>query len=102
MLPESIMRCMNKNYSPQESRGFIYSQFQGMVGCTPIPTYPYRKSLYKPYIVGISGSESQRIRREHGKYQGQLWKNPEFISEKQHTRMIFFHGYRIFSDSLLC
>ena len=23
---------------------------QGIVGCTPIPTYPYGKSLYKPYI----------------------------------------------------
>ena len=24
-------------------------------GCTPIPTYPYGKSLYKPFIVGIYG-----------------------------------------------
>ena len=28
---------------------------QGIVGCTPGPTYPYGKSLYKPYIVGIYG-----------------------------------------------
>ena len=28
---------------------------QGIVGCTPIPTYPYGKSLYKPYILGIYG-----------------------------------------------
>ena len=27
---------------------------QGIVGCT-LPTYPYGKSLYKPYIVGIYG-----------------------------------------------
>ena len=25
---------------------------QGIVGCTPIPTYPYWKSLYKPYLGG--------------------------------------------------
>ena len=29
--------------------------FQGIVGFTPIPTYPYGKSLYKPYIAGIYG-----------------------------------------------
>ena len=28
---------------------------QGIVGCTPIPTYPYGKSLYKPYISLYSG-----------------------------------------------
>ncbi len=28
---------------------------QGIVGCTPGPTYSYGKSLYKPYIVGIYG-----------------------------------------------
>ncbi len=26
---------------------------QGIVGCTPGPTYPYRKSLYKPYITWV-------------------------------------------------
>ena len=31
------------------------SCFQGIVGCTPIPTYPYGKSLYKPYISLYSG-----------------------------------------------
>ena len=32
-----------------------FVKVQGIVGCTPIPTYPYGKSLYKPYIVGIYG-----------------------------------------------
>ena len=27
--------------------------FQGIVGCTPGPTYPYGKSLYKPYITWL-------------------------------------------------
>ena len=27
---------------------------QGIVGCTPIPTYPYGKSLYKPYISPLT------------------------------------------------
>ena len=31
------------------------TESQGIVGYTPIPTYPYGKSLYKPYIVGIYG-----------------------------------------------
>ena len=32
-------------------------EHQGIVGCTPGPTYPYGKSLYKPYIrvMGIYG-----------------------------------------------
>ena len=29
--------------------------FKFIVGCTPIPTYPYGKSLYKPYISLNSG-----------------------------------------------
>ena len=36
----------------------------------PLPTYPYGKSLYKPYIVGIYGKSSPRIPREHTKYHG--------------------------------
>ena len=33
------------------------SHYHGIVGCNdvPLPTYPYGKSLYKPYIVGING-----------------------------------------------
>ena len=33
--------------------------YQGTIGCTPGPAYPYGKSLYKPYIVGIYGFKSQ-------------------------------------------
>ena len=36
----------------------------------PLPPYPYGKSLYKPYIVGIYGLQSRRIPREHNKYHG--------------------------------
>ena len=36
----------------------------------PLPTYPYGKSLYKPYIVSIYGLEFPRIPREHNKYHG--------------------------------
>ena len=37
---------------------FIWALFhpiynQGIVGCTPIPTYPYGKSRYKPYICWV-------------------------------------------------
>ena len=34
------------------SRATVSSYRQGIVGCTPGPTYPYGKSLYKHYIVG--------------------------------------------------
>ncbi len=43
-------------------------------GCTPIPTYPYGKSLYKPYIVSIYGylwviiPKNPKV--EHNKYHG--------------------------------
>ena len=38
--------------------------FQGIVGCTPGPTYPYGKSLYKPYSSLVSmGELSPRIPR---------------------------------------
>ena len=33
----------------------IVNFFSSIIPCTPIPTYPYGKSLYKPYIVGIYG-----------------------------------------------
>ena len=35
----------------------------------PLPTCPYGKSLYKPYIVGICGLQSPRLSREHSDYQ---------------------------------
>ena len=37
-----------------QSSHFVKGMFKGIVGC-PLPTYPYGKSLYKPYIVGIYG-----------------------------------------------
>ena len=40
----------------------VQTLFQGIVGCTPIPTCPYEKSLYKPYsswvFMGYNPQES--------------------------------------------
>ena len=46
-----------KRYSTGSQTGYLpWPVFSGdRPGCTPIPTYPYGKSLYKPYIVGIYG-----------------------------------------------
>ena len=46
---------------------------QGIVGFTPIPTYPYGKSLYKPRIVGIYGSHSPRILESRRNSMGTLF-----------------------------
>ena len=50
----------------------------------PLPTYPYGKSLYKPYIVGINFLYSPRIPREHNKYQGYTVRGtPNYPLEKK-------------------
>ena len=63
---------------------------QGIVGFTPIPTYPYGKSLYKPYIVGIYGSHSPRILESRINSMGTLFGVhpivPWFILFKQVVR----------------
>ena len=46
-LPAVVTRIVTSSVGP-----YLYL-YQGIVGCTPGPTYPYGKSLYKPYTVGI-------------------------------------------------
>ena len=50
----------------------------------PLPTYPYGKSLYKPYIVGIYRLQSPRIPREHNKYHGYTVRGTSNCPLKEH------------------
>ena len=40
----------------------------GIVGCTQIPTYPYGKSLYKPYIVGMGYNPQESLENTYHGY----------------------------------
>ena len=44
--------CVSNKWHPHRGN-FKHQIIQGVVGCTPIPTYPYGKSLYKPYITWV-------------------------------------------------
>ena len=41
---------------------------QGIVGCTPIPTYPYGKSLYKRVFMPYNFPKNPKV--EHNKHHG--------------------------------
>ena len=51
------MRCKRKNLHTEITVQAFLSIYpsvdQGIVGCTPGPTYPYGKSLSKPYITWV-------------------------------------------------
>ena len=40
----------------------------GIVGCTPIPTYPYGKSLKTPYIVGMGYNPQESLENTYHGY----------------------------------
>ena len=42
----------------------------------PYQRTPIKKSLYKPYIVGIYGYNPPQIPREHNKYRGYTSRGP--------------------------
>ena len=46
------------------------AMFQGIVGCTPGPTYPYGKSHEIPIKLVFMGKLSPRIPRKYHKYHG--------------------------------
>ena len=83
-----------------------FAKTQGIVGCTPIPTYPYGKSLYKPHIMVCMGYNPQESLENTLNTMGTLlgvhsivpWKtkkkHPEFIQKPQVATVFFrfFHN----------